>query len=508
MEKEEAQIEVTPEQEIAPKVECIFQEEGKYLTEEQVNTLMEKRSHLIAQTYDDIPTLNALSQCVMSRQATINIGTIGHVSHGKTTLVKAISGIHTIKFGKEKKRNITIKLGYANAKIFKCPKCPKPSAFKSFSSNQGDNVKCDNRNVDDEQEICGTKLELIRHISFVDCPGHEILMARMLTGASVMDAAILLVAGDRACPQPQTNEHLAAVEIMQLNHIIIVQNKVDLIFDRPGQAQNNYKQISEFVRGTRAEKSPIVPISAQFKYNIEFVLQYMCEFLPVPQRSLATAPKLIVIRSFDINKPGCSVESLKGGIAGGTLMQGVLKVGDFCEIRPGHIDKDLQTGDITCTPVKTRIVSLQTEENNLLYAMPGGLIGVGMTIDPYLSRGDGLAGSVVGYPGKLPDIYIEIDIEYNLYSRLLGVSSSANAASAIQRIQKDELLMINVGSIGANGTVLAMKTQEKIMKIQFMSRPVCSSKGEKVALSRRINGHWRLIGWGIIKKGKCVKNIK
>lgn len=439
----------------------------------------------------------------MSRQATVNIGTIGHVSHGKTTLVKAISGIHTIKFGQEKKRNITIKLGYANAKIFKCPKCPKPSGYKSFSSNSPDIVKCDNKvEGSEEGEFCGTQLELIRHISFVDCPGHEILMAKMLTGASVMDAAILLVAGDKTCPQPQTNEHLAAVEIMQLNHIIIVQNKVDLIFDRPGQAQTNYKQIFEFVRGTRAEKSPIVPISAQFKYNTDFVLQYMCEFFPAPVRQLQANPRLIVIRSFDINRPGSSVDALKGGIAGGTLTQGVLKVGDLVEIRPGHIEKSGTDGEISCTPMKSRIVTLKTEENNLLYAIPGGLIGVGLTIDPYLSRGDGLAGSVIGFQGKLPDIFIEINIEYNLYPRLLGVSG---AGEAIQRPQKDELLMINVGSIGTSGTILRMKSEQKIMKIHFMSRPVCSSIGEKVALSRRIHGHWRLIGWGIIKDGKCVK---
>ena len=64
------------------------------------------------------------------------------------------------------------------------------------------------------------------------------------------------------CPQPQTSEHLAAVDIMQLHHIIILQNKVDLIFSKEGKAQENYSQIKEFIKGTRAEKSPILPISA------------------------------------------------------------------------------------------------------------------------------------------------------------------------------------------------------------------------------------------------------
>lgn len=307
-----------------------------FLTEQAVTDLMAKKKHLTKQTYEDIPTLGPLSQCAMSRQATINIGTIGHVSHGKTTVVKAISGIHTIRFGDERRRNITIRLGYANAKIFMCPTCPKPSSYKSFDSKCRDDVICDNLI---EGNRCGATCALVRHVSFVDCPGHEILMAKMLTGASVMDAAILLIAGDRTCPQPQTNEHLAAVEIMQLNHIIILQNKVDLIFEREGAAAKNHEQIVEFIRGTRAEKSPIVPVSAQFKYNIDFVLQYIVEFIPVPVRNLTSTPRFIVIRSFDVNKPGCTVQSLKGGIAGGTLMQGVLRVGDEVEIRPGLTEK-------------------------------------------------------------------------------------------------------------------------------------------------------------------------
>jgi len=90
-------------------------------------------------------------------------------------------------------------------------------------------------------------MKLVRHVSFVDCPGHDILMATMLNGAAVMDAALLLVAGNETCPQPQTSEHLAAVEIMKLEHIIILQNKVDLI--KEAQALEHQKSISAFVKG-------------------------------------------------------------------------------------------------------------------------------------------------------------------------------------------------------------------------------------------------------------------
>lgn len=179
----------------------------------------------------DKDTLTPLAPEVISRQATINIGTIGHVAHGKSTVVKAISGINTVKTSKEKFRNITIKLGYANAKIFKCTVCESPGCYQPLPSDAPDNSKCSN-------EGCGAELQLVRHVSFVDCPGHDLLMATMLAGASVMDASLLLVAANEPCPQPQTSEHLAAIEIMKLEHIIILQNKVDTILKKQGEAES------------------------------------------------------------------------------------------------------------------------------------------------------------------------------------------------------------------------------------------------------------------------------
>lgn len=272
---------------------------------------MEKQPHLAAQSYEQIESLHPLSEPMISRQATVNIGTIGHVAHGKSTLVKAISGVHTVRFHNEKIRNITIKLGYANAKIYKCQQCPAPQCYKSYSSSKEDKAKC---------KHCDAVMQLVRHISFVDCPGHDILMATMLTGAAVMDAALLLIAGNMSCPQPQTKEHLAAVEIMQLDHILIVQNKIDIIFKDPQAAQKNYQDIKKFVQDTKAQNSPIIPTSAQLQYNVDSVCQYLCEYIPVPLRDFTSAPKLIIIRSFDVNRPGIDIDELKGGVAGGTIL--------------------------------------------------------------------------------------------------------------------------------------------------------------------------------------------
>ena len=174
-----------------------------------------KQTHLSVQDVAtlDVSKLTPLTPEVISRQATINIGTIGHVAHGKSTVVKAISGVQTIRFKNELVRNITIKLGYANAKIYKTdgPK-DEPGNYRSKGSSTADEY------VED-----GKTWKLQRHVSFVDCPGHDILMATMLNGAAVMDAALLLIAGNEPCPQPQTSEHLAAVEIMRLKNIIILQ---------------------------------------------------------------------------------------------------------------------------------------------------------------------------------------------------------------------------------------------------------------------------------------------
>jgi translation initiation factor 2 subunit 3 len=314
-----------------------------------------------------VQELTPLSPEIISRQATINIGTIGHVAHGKSTVVKAISGVQTVRFKNELERNITIKLGYANAKLYKCQnsECPRPTCYKSYKSEKEVNPLC-------EREGCDGQMKLLRHVSFVDCPGHDILMSTMLSGAAVMDAALLLIAGNETCPQPQTSEHLAAIEIMKLNHIIILQNKVDLMKEEG--ADQHYQSILKFIRGTVADGSPIIPISAQLKFNVDAVVEHLITSIPVPPRDFTAAPRLIVIRSFDVNKPGAEIEELKGGVAGGSILNGVLKLGDEIEIRPGIVSKDSQ-GKIQCKPIFSRVVTLFAEHNDLKFAVPGGLIG-------------------------------------------------------------------------------------------------------------------------------------
>merc|ERR1712232_974394 len=240
-----------------------------------------------------------------------------------------------------------------------------------------------------------------------------------------------------------------------MGHIIILQNKVELV--KEAQARAQYDEIKRFVAGTAADSSPIIPLSAVLKYNLDVVCEYLCTQVPIPPRDFTSSPVMIIIRSFDVNKPGEEVANLKGGVAGGSILKGVLRVGEEIEIRPGIVSKDA-SGKPLCKPIKSRIMSLAAEQNSLQFAVPGGLIGVGTKIDPTLSRGDRLVGMVLGHPGGLPSIYTEIEVKYYLLKRLLGVKVEGDSkADKVSKLKKGEMLMVNIGSTAAGGVILGIK---------------------------------------------------
>ena len=435
---------------------------------------------------------------VMSRQATITIGTIGHVAHGKSTVVKAMSGVRTTKFKKEAVMNITIHLGYANAKIFRCGKCPEPDAYQAFGSSQADKTPCG---------ICGEPLTLVRHVSFVDCPGHDVLMATMLNGAAIMDAALLLIAANETFPQPQTLEHLKAVEIMKLRNIIVLQNKIDLV--KSLAAKDQYAAIRTYLDGSIGLSSPIIPISAQLKYNVDALLQYICH-IPLPTRNITCPARMIVVRSFDVNKPGDDIEGLRGGVAGGSVVQGILRKDQQVEVRPGLVLPGQGTSSFTCKPFRTRLVSLMAENNQLQYAIPGGLIAVGTNLDPTNTRQNKLVGQLIGEPGSLPEVYCEIEVQFFLLSALVGAKKpgvSSAGAIRIPRLQPDETLQINIGTLTVGSTVLSVTRDPDIAKLSLVS-PVCCTVGEQIAISRRVEKHFRLIGWGTIRRGVSIPMLE
>ncbi len=405
-------------------------------------------------------------------QPVINIGTIGHVDHGKTTLVKALTGKWADTHSEEMKRGITIRLGYADGVFRKCPKC---KGSKAYSVEE----KCPEHKVE---------TKILRKVSFVDAPGHESLMATMLSGARIMDAGLLLIAANEKCPQPQTREHVMALQISGLKNIIVIQNKVDLVDEK--QAMKNYDQIKGFLKGTDYEDAPIIPVSAQHNVNVDVLIEMIEKTFPTPKRDAKKNPLMFVARSFDINKPGSDPFKMGGGVLGGVVVEGKLKVKQEIEIRPGRrIEKD---GKIEYIPLIADIVSLMTGGKSAKEVLPGGNIGLQTKLDPSIVKSDQLVGSIVGEKGKLPPTLDKLNLEVHLLERVVGTKEETEVIP----LKLGEMVMLNVNSAATVGRVSEIgKNQAEIE----LKRPVCADKDARVTISRRVANRFRLIGYGIIK---------
>jgi translation initiation factor 2 subunit 3 len=312
-------------------------------------------------------------------------------------------------------------------------------------------------------------------------------MATMLSGAAVMDGAILVIAANEKCPQPQTREHLAAIEAVGLKNLIVAQNKIDLVSQE--RAEESYKEIKNFLKGSIAEKAPIIPVSAQQIVNIDLLIQAMQEYLPTPVRDSSLPPRMYVVRSFDVNKPGTAIEDMVGGVIGGSITQGSFNIGDEVEIRPGLPQR--QKNRIKMRELYTTITSLHVGNTQVDEALPGGLAGVGTMLDPSLTKSDGLVGSLAGKPGTLPPVVENMALNYRLFERVVGSMTEEKVA----KIAKGEKLLLNVGTAKTMGEVTSVSKDE--METQ-LSIPVCALSSDRVALSRRIGGRWRLIGVGTV----------
>ena len=163
---------------------------------------------------------------------------------------------------------------------------------------------------------------------------------------------------------------------------------------------------------------------------------------------------MMIIRSFDINKPGDTAEQLQGGVAGGTILKGVLKVGDEIAIRPGKVQRNRKSKKTQWTEIRSVVTSLMADKNELMYAIPGGLIAVGTKVDPQFTRSDMMVGGVIGHPDLMPEVFNEIDVTTTILKRIVGSKKDKKDESTIKKIQKDETLLINIGSENCPGTVV------------------------------------------------------
>ena len=402
------------------------------------------------------------------RQPCVNIGTAGHVDHGKTTLIQSLTGIWTSMHSQELKRGITIRVGYSDTAFYKCLDCEPPLGFSTT-------MECPN---------CKKESELSRVVSFVDSPGHESLMANMLSGAALMDGALLVIGANQRVPQLQTEEHMLALQILGITQIVTIQNKVDLLSYE--EALANYSDIAKFLYGAGASGSPVVPVSAQAGLNIDALIHAVESTIPTPERIESEEPIMYALRSFDVNKPGTKIEKIKGGVVGGSLTQGTFKVGDEVEIRPGVMNERKKVYE----PVHTEIVSLGTGAGMVDEVKPGGLVAIGTRLDPSMTSGDAFIGSVIGRPGTLPNNSKSTRMRTSLFDSSVGTN-----ASKVTPIQTGEMLRLSIGTSPALCKVTHAGSDE--IKVEFR-RPVCLFDGSSVAISRRISDRWRLIGAGIV----------
>ena len=391
-------------------------------------------------------------------QPEVNVGMIGHVDHGKTSLTKALTGKWCDTHSEEMKRGISIRLGYADATFYK--------------------LKTNNRFVySNTTEYQGKRAEVVsfRKVSFVDAPGHETLMTTMLSGAALMDGAVLVIAANEVCPQPRTIEHLMALKFAGVSNLVVAQNKIDLVTKE--EALKNYYSIKDFLDSYGFNNVPIIPTVANFGVNVDSLIEAIETRIPTKKFDLTKPLRMFVARSFDVNKPGTKVKDLKGAILGGSISTGIIKVGDEVEIGPGLMGF-----------TKTKVMSISIDGGLIDSAKPGGLIAIGTDIDPSMAQNDRLRGQIVAKVGTLPKPTKSLNLKLNLFERML----EQNLIEKIDIKISDPLVV----TIGTNTVLGFVSKIDKKTCLLNLKNEVIAEKNEKVAISKNINGQWRLIAYG------------
>ncbi len=367
----------------------------------------------------------------ISAQPFITIALMGKVANGKSTVAEYITKVNPMRFRQEAEENRTIKLGYVNAKFYKCDRCPKPFCYQVNAEI------C---------EYCSDPTKLVLHVSFVDSPGHSDLQTTALSGASIMDYCLLLLAANLD-NDIESNQHYQAIKTIGLNDRTIgVQNKIDLV--SKAKAYEHYQQIKR-----KYDLRYIIPICAQFGFGVNYLIQFLVERIPHPVNEqfiekINKPLKASIIRSFDVNKKGIDAENVNGAVVGGTIKQGKISIGDRVKIIPGIIMNNGKN-----IPLEAYITSLKTGENDLQTAYPGGLIGIGLSIDPSLSKEDRLVGNYLVSPDDESNrIFNTITVSYREYDGEL-------------KLKVNEIAVCMLGSIKRSIKILNINTQTKKIKL-------------------------------------------
>jgi small GTP-binding protein len=409
----------------------------------------------------------------MNNQPIINIGCLGCVSDGKSTLIEKLTGTKTQRHSSEKDRNITIKQGYGNMKIWLETDSTEYYTTNSSYTNFSNNSK---------------PTELVNHISFVDCPGHQDLIQTLFSSISLMDGAIIVIAVNQPLNKKnQIIQHLIASKINKLDKIIICLNKIDLISKNTLLARK--KELDDILEKYDIKPFIIIPTCFNKKIGLQNVIHAIMKlFNPnnyINKNNLNTLFR--ISRSFDINKPGTNWDNMKGGVLGGCLIKGELKIGDEIEIRPGYINTD-ENGQIIHTSLKTKIISLKSETNDLDIVIPGGLIGIGTNLDPFYCKNDILAGNILVLINSIePCIYNEINIQIDINNIYY---------EEVWKPQNKQTIILQIGNSTCSAVII--KILDNNIKVK-LDQPMCIPSNQNIMICNNKNGLIKLIGSGILR---------
>jgi len=403
-----------------------------------------------------------LMENIMKNQPIINIGCLGCVSDGKSTLVEKLTNIKTQRHSDEKFRNITIKQGYGNLKIWY-----DESENKLFTTNS---------NITNENK-------LVNHISFVDCPGHNDLIQTMLSSISLMDGAIIVIAVDQPIiSKTQLIQHLIAAKLGKLDKIIICLNKIDLV--TKSILYTRKKELDDILLQYDIKPHIIIPTCFNKKIGLKYVIKSIMELFSPDKYVIRNTsdPFFRISRSFDINKPGTDWHDVRGGVLGGSLVSGTLKIGDEIEIKPGIINKDG-----SWTILKTNIISIKSDNNYLDIIVPGGLIGIGTDLDPFYCKNDLLVGNIICLANdKKSNVYKDLDI---------SIIKNSNINSNWEP-KKNESVILQIGTRSCNAKIKQMKLEYITLEL---FKPVCINNNETIIICSNINRQIKIVAEGKIK---------
>ena len=432
-------------------------------------------------------------------QPLFNLGVLGSVSDGKSTLVRTMSGIRTQKSKEEKKRNITINAGYANFKIYK------------LNEEYNDNNLNEYVLGIDLKEEEKRYYDLVNHLSFIDCPGHMGLILTMLSNIKLMNGVIIVVsASDNINEKPQLIQHLAAVKLSKIKNIIVCFNKIDLVNkDVAMRNYNNLKDLLDKYEIIPSNSHGIIPTSFSQNLGVDWVLEAITNlYNPLDIRlpnfkdeslEVEDQPYFLISRSFDVNIPGTDFNDIKGAVIGGTLIKGSLKIGDTIQIRPGKI-----LGSGMYMPYSAKILSMESNGEEVEKIIPGGLIAIGTDLDPFWSKKNKLVGSILGKENYSPDVYKSGKFNYIKTPEFVTGPEWIPKIGNLINLQVETVALIDC-------EIVEISEEDNLITLNFSSL-ACLSEGMDIVLNQKIgdgySSNYNIVAYGNFINGEKAEKIE